>query len=76
MPGNDNSHRVSIEMVSYRKIRFHWKISNVAAYRATNDVPRDLAQVTARMLVAEWRRHGVPRGSRAVTCSWRAALGM
>ena len=46
------------------------------AYRATLDVPRELAQFTARLLQAERRRRGTPRGSRALTCFWQAALGL
>ena len=46
------------------------------AYRATLDVPRELAQFTARLLVAERRRRGTPRGSRALTCFWQAVLGL
>jgi hypothetical protein len=48
----------------------------VIAYRATLDVPRELAQFTARMLLAERRRRGTPRGSRALTCFWQAVLGL
>ena len=42
------------------------------AYRATLDVPRELAQFTARLLGAERRRRGTPRASRALTCFWEA----
>jgi hypothetical protein len=48
----------------------------VIAYRATLDVPRELAQFTAELLVAERRRRGTPRGSRALTCFWQAVLGL
>jgi hypothetical protein len=48
----------------------------VIAYRATLDVPRELAQFTARLLLAERRRRGTPRGSRALTCFWQAVLGL
>jgi hypothetical protein len=48
----------------------------VIAYRATVDVPRELAQFTARLLAAERRRIGTPRGSRALTCFWQAVLGL
>jgi len=48
----------------------------VIAYRATLDVPRELAQFTAKLLVAERRRRGTPRGSRALTCFWQAVLGL
>ena len=46
------------------------------AYRATLDVPRELAQFTAKLLLAERRRRGTPRGSRALTCFWQAVLGL
>lgn len=46
------------------------------AYRATVDVPRELAQFAARLLLAERRRRGTPRGSRALTCFWQAVLGL
>ena len=46
------------------------------AYRATVDVPRELAQFTARLLAAERRRRGTPRRSRALTCFWQAVLGL
>ena len=45
------------------------------AYRATVDVPRELAQFTAKLLTAERRRRGTPKGSRALTCFWQAVLG-
>ena len=45
------------------------------AYRATLDVPRELAQFTAKLLAAERRRRGTPEGSRALTCFWQAVLG-
>jgi hypothetical protein len=48
----------------------------VIAYRATLDVPRELAQFTAVLLAAERRRRGTPRGSRALTCFWPAVLGL
>jgi hypothetical protein len=48
----------------------------VIAYRATVDVPRELAQFTAKLLAAERRRRGTPRGSRALTCFWQAVLGL
>jgi DDE superfamily endonuclease len=48
----------------------------VIAYRATLDVPRELAQFTAKLLLAERRRRGTPRGSRALTCFWQAVLGL
>ena len=46
------------------------------AYRATLDVPRELVQFTAKLLWAERRRRGTPRGSRALTCFWEAVLGL
>ncbi len=46
------------------------------AYRATLDVPRELAQFTAKLLRAERRRRATPRGSRALTCFWQAVLGL
>jgi DDE superfamily endonuclease len=48
----------------------------VIAYRATLDVPRELVQFTAKLLAAERRRRGTPRGSRALTCFWQAVLGL
>jgi len=48
----------------------------VIAYRATLDVPRELAQFAAQLLLAERRRRGTPRGSRALPCFWQAALGL
>ncbi len=46
------------------------------AYRATLDVPAELAWFVARLLLAERRRRGTPRGSRALTCFWQAVLGL
>ena len=46
------------------------------AYRATLDVPRELAQFVAMLLLAERHRRGTPRGSRALTCFWEAVLGL
>jgi hypothetical protein len=46
------------------------------AYRATLDVPRKLAWFVAKMLLAERRRRGTPRGSRALSCLWQAVLGL
>jgi len=48
----------------------------VIAYRATLDVPRELAQFVAQLLLAERRRRGAPRGSRALSCFWQAVLGL
>jgi len=47
----------------------------VVAYRATVDVPGELAQFTAKLLAAERRRRGTPRGSRALTCFCRRCWG-
>jgi len=48
----------------------------VITYRATLDVPAELAMFTSRLLRAERRRRGTPRGSRALTCFWQAVLGL
>jgi DDE superfamily endonuclease len=48
----------------------------VIAYRATLDVPRELAWFAAKLLLAERRRRGTPKGSRALTCFWQAVLGL
>jgi hypothetical protein len=48
----------------------------VITYRATLDVPRELVQFVAKLLAAERRRRGTPRGSRALTCFWQAVLGV
>jgi hypothetical protein len=48
----------------------------VIAYRATLDVPRELAQFVAKLLLAERRRRGTPRGSRALTCFGQAGVGL
>jgi DDE superfamily endonuclease len=48
----------------------------VISYRATLDVPRELVLFVAKLLWAERRRRGTPRGSRALTCFWEAALGL
>jgi hypothetical protein len=48
----------------------------VIAYRATVDVPGELAQFTAKLLTAERRRRGKAKGSRALTCFWQAVLGL
>jgi DDE superfamily endonuclease len=48
----------------------------VIAYRATLDVPRELVQFVAKLLLAERRRRGTPAGSRALTCFWQAVLGL
>ena len=46
------------------------------AYRATLDVPRELAQFVAKLLLAERRRRGTPRGSRALSCFGQAVVGL
>jgi hypothetical protein len=46
------------------------------AYRATLDVPRELALFVAKLLAAERRRRGTPRGSRALSCFWQAVAGL
>jgi DDE superfamily endonuclease len=48
----------------------------VIAYRATLDVPRELAWFAAKLLLAERRPRGTPRGSRALSCFWQAVLGL
>jgi hypothetical protein len=48
----------------------------VIIYRAMLDVPRELVWFVAKLLLAERRRRGTPRGSRALTCFWQAALGL
>jgi DDE superfamily endonuclease len=48
----------------------------VIAYRATLDVPRELAQFVAKLLLAERRRRGTPKGSRALSCFRQAVLGL
>jgi hypothetical protein len=48
----------------------------VIANRATLDVPRELAQFVAKLLLAERCRRGTPRGSRALSCFWQAVLGL
>ena len=44
------------------------------AYRATLDVPRELVLFTSKLLAAERRRRGTPKGSRALSCFWQAVL--
>jgi hypothetical protein len=46
------------------------------AYRATLDIPRELAQFVATLLAAERHRRGTPKGSRALTCFWQAVAGL
>jgi hypothetical protein len=50
--------------------------STVIVYRATLDVPRELAWFVAGLLLAERRRRSTPRGSRALSCFWQAVLGL
>lgn len=44
------------------------------AHRATLDVSGELAQYVARLLWAERRLRGTPKGSRALTCFWQAVM--
>src|SRR5438477_12965046 len=60
---------------SHHKIDFTGRL-HVIAYRATLDVPRETAQFTAKLLLAERRRRGTPKGSRALGCFWQAVLGL
>ena len=46
------------------------------AYRATLDVPNELAWFVAKLLLAERRRRGTPKGSRGLSCFWQAVLGL
>jgi hypothetical protein len=48
----------------------------VIAYRAKLDVPRELVQFVAKLLLAERCQRGTPRGSRALTCFSQAVLGL
>jgi hypothetical protein len=48
----------------------------VTAYRATLDVSGELVRCLARLLAAERRRRGTPRGSRKLTCRQQAVLGL
>jgi len=48
----------------------------VIAYRATLDVPGELARFAAKLLAAERRRRGTPRSSRALSCFWQAVPGL
>jgi hypothetical protein len=57
------------------KINFYGRL-HVISYRATLDVPRELVQFTAKLLAAERRRRGTPRGSRALTCFGEAVLAL
>lgn len=44
------------------------------SYRATLDVSRELVHYVARLLRAERRLRGTPRGSRALSCFWQAVM--
>lgn len=57
------------------KITFYGRL-HVIVYRATLDVPRELVWFVAKLLLAERRRRGTPRGSRALSCFWQAVLGV
>jgi hypothetical protein len=46
----------------------------VIVHRATLDIPRELVQFVAGLLLAERRRRGTPRGSRALICFWQAVV--
>jgi hypothetical protein len=48
----------------------------VIVHRAMLDVPRELSQYLGRLLAAERRRPGARKGTRALTCIWRAVLGV
>ncbi|REH35766.1 DDE superfamily endonuclease [Kutzneria buriramensis] len=45
-------------------------------YRATLDVPHDLARYLGHLLRAERRRRGTRTHARALTCFWQAVLGL
>jgi hypothetical protein len=45
-------------------------------YRATLDVSGELVSFVSRLLAAERRRRGTPRGSRKLTCWQQAVLGL
>jgi hypothetical protein len=48
----------------------------VIAYRATLDVPRELAQYVSRLLGRERRRRGTRKKTRALSCFRQAVLGL
>jgi len=48
----------------------------VIVYRATLDVPREPAWFAAKLLLAERRKRGTPRGSRALSCFWQAVVAL
>jgi len=60
---------------SHHKLTFYGRL-HVIVYRATLDVPRELVWFVAKLLMAERRRRCTPRGSRALSCSWQAVLGV
>lgn len=62
-------------MSSHHKIHLRQGL-HVIAYRATLDVPRELAQFVGRLLQAERRRRRTRTGSRALTCFGQAVLGL
>jgi hypothetical protein len=59
-----------------RAIQQYASWRTVIAYRATLDVPREPVWFVAKLLLAERRRRGTPRGSRALSCFWQAALAL
>ena len=56
-------------------ITFYGRL-HVIFYRATLDVPGNWSGFVEKLLLAERRRRGTPRGSRALTCFWQAVLGL
>jgi hypothetical protein len=48
----------------------------VITHRSTLDVSRELAQYLGRLLLAERRRRGTRKDSRALSCFWQAVLGL
>ena len=46
------------------------------AYRATLDVPRETVWFVAKLLAAERKQRGTPKGSRALSCFWQAVLAL
>ncbi|WP_433414431.1 hypothetical protein ACQP1V_34130 [Microtetraspora malaysiensis] len=46
------------------------------AYRATLDVSRELVRYVGRLLYAERRRRGTPKGSRRLTCFHHALFAL
>jgi hypothetical protein len=48
----------------------------VITYRATLDVPRELAQYLGRLLRAERRERGTRTGTRALSCYWHAVFAL